>query len=520
MLPALTGKAMREADRFTIEALGIPGFTLMESAGRASALCIERTYGPLAGQRIACICGKGNNGGDGLVIARQLAGFGAEIFIYMMAGVEMLSPDAAANYKIIQELAHRDPKLVIHFQEIEDASSISIDHFDLLIDGLLGTGVTRTLSDRYANVVSWINKSDACVVALDLPTGLHADTGEILGEAVQADLTVTMGALKAGLLTGEGPACAGDIEVVEIGIPDLAIKQAAIQHNCAQVVTRAAVKSWLPERKHNVHKYSVGMSLVVAGAPGLSGAATLAATAAARSGAGAVICATDQSIQHILATKMTEVMSLALPASDEGINSNLALSALQKPLKKAASLLIGCGMGAKSGTQQFIRTLVHHTAIPTVIDADGLNAFIGHTDLFTQRAPGSLILTPHIGEFKRLAGSEVDLSDKISIVRHYAKKWQCVLILKGAPTVVSDESGHVYINPTINPALATAGSGDVLAGLCAGFLAQGLSPVKAALTALFLGGEAADRYTAHHHPSTMLATDIIDQFNQIVKAYV
>ena len=520
MLPALSGEAMREADRFTIETLGIPGFTLMESAGRASAEWIQRKYGPVAGKNIACLCGKGNNGGDGFVVARQLASMGAQMHLFLMAGEEALSNDAVSNYHILQALVDQDPEIIVQIHEIEHTDSFPDKFFDLLIDGLLGTGVTRSLSTRYAAAVAWINKNKAPVVSLDLPSGLHANTGEILGEVVRANLTISMGALKSGLLLGEGPVCAGEIEVVEIGIPAIAVSKAATAYNCAHVVTHEAVKSWLPNRKHDAHKYGVGMSLVVAGSPGLSGAATLAATAAARSGAGAVICATHTNVQPVLAAKMTEIMSLALPASANGIDTTAATSVLKKPLNKASSLLIGCGMGDQPDTQQFIRSLVELSNVPTVIDADGLNAFIGHTALFAKHTNNNLILTPHIGEFKRLAGDSVDLSDKISIARRYAVQWRCVLILKGAPTIVADKTGNVYINPTVNPALATAGSGDVLAGLCAGFLAQGLSPIKAALAALFLGGTAADRYTAHHHPATMLASDIIDQFKHVMQAYI
>lgn len=261
------------------------------------------------------------------------------------------------------------------------------------------------------------------------------------------------------------------------------------------------------------------MTLAIAGSDGLSGAATLAATAAARSGAGAVICACPESIQPVLATKMTEVMTIGLPTTQSGVDPQAAQSLLEKPLSKAGSLLVGCGMGSQPNTQTFARNLLTASNLPAVVDADGLNAFIGKTDLISEHADGKWILTPHLGEFKRLAGEDVDLNDRVTTVRECAQSWNCILLLKGAPSIVGTPDGEVFINPIINPAFATAGTGDVLAGLCAGFLAQGLSPVKSALSALYLGGEAANLYTSNHHPSTMLASDLIDQFTLVLNDY-
>ena len=420
---------------------------------------------------------------------------------------------------MLQRIAALDHQAHLTFETLGGSNPTLSESFDLLIDGLLGTGVTRTQSDKYLEVVAWMNNQQAPTVALDLPTGLHADTGEILGDAVKADCTVTMGALKSGLLLGEGPAFTGDVKVVEIGIPELAIEKAAQNFGVPRVVTKKAVQSWLPQRTHASHKYSVGMALALAGSDGLSGAATLAATSAARSGAGAVICACPESIQPVLATKMTEVMTVGLPTTQTGIDQTEALALLEKPLSKATSLLVGCGLGSKPDTQAFARDLLIQANLPAVVDADGLNAFIGKTELITAHADGKWILTPHLGEFKRLAGEDVNLKDRVSTVRQYAQSWNCILLLKGAPSIVGTPTGEVFINPIINPAFATAGTGDVLAGLCAGFLAQGLSPVKSALAALYLGGEAANLYTSNHHPSTMLASDLIDQFTLVLNDY-
>lgn len=517
--PALSSAAMREADRCTIEEIGIPGITLMESAGRAAVQCMVDRYGSMANQSVAVFCGKGNNGGDGFVVARLLATQGALVTIFMMAPANDLSPDAAKNHQILKNLIVVDESIQVTFSVLKDSEQLPASaSFNFIVDGLLGTGVTRSLRQLYRDVVDWINDQEATIIALDLPTGLHTDTGAVLGSAVRADLTVTMGAIKAGLLLGQGMEFAGEVLPVEIGIPEAAVLKAAQEFHCARVVTQEAVKSWLPRRSLQSHKYGVGMALVVAGSTGLTGAAALASMAASVSGAGAVVCATDEQVQQILDIKLTEVMTLGLPSTERGISAD-ALETLELSLAKAKSLLVGCGMGRRSDSQAFIRSLVTQNEMPVVIDADGLNAFVDHVDLFKKHADGNWILTPHLGEFRRLAGEDVDLSDPVATVRQFATTWNCTLVLKGAPTIVGDPTGQVFISPLVNPALATAGSGDILAGLCAGFLAQGLSPLNATLTSLYLGGLAANRYTAHHNAATMLASDLIDQFKLVMNDF-
>jgi NAD(P)H-hydrate epimerase len=379
------------------------------------------------------------------------------------------------------------------------------------VDALLGTGLTRTLREPVLGLVRYLNEQPAPVAALDVPTGLHSDTGAVLGDAVSAALTVTMGAAKGGLFLQDGPGRAGRVVTVEIGIPGFAIERALREQGGALRTTDAAVQAWLPHRTHEAHKYSVGLALVVAGSPGLTGAPAMASAAAARSGAGAVVCACPESIQPTLAGKLTEVMTLALPEGDDGLDADRALEVLAPRLAQARALLLGCGLGRARGTQDFIRRLLAQTDLPVVLDADGLNALAGHTDLLDRHADGRWILTPHAGEFKRLAGEDVDLSDRVRVARDHARRWNVHLVLKGMPSLVATPDGTVYLNGTGNPALATAGTGDILAGFCAGLLAQGLTPEAAAVCGLHLGGAAADRYAEHYGPRSMVATDLLDQ---------
>jgi NAD(P)H-hydrate epimerase len=511
MQPILTAEAMREADRLTIEAYGLPGFTLMETAGRGAADQIEAHVGPVAGKTVACFCGKGNNGGDGFVVARVLHARGARVQVFALSGPDEMSEDAARNWHLLEQLADNGrPHLTLtRFENLRQVAASQ--PADVYVDALLGTGLTSALREPIRSLVAWLNDQPQPTVALDVPTGLHSDIGTILGEAVQANLTVTMGALKAGLLLGKGPTLCGEIETVEIGIPRFVLEEVRQQPGCAWYPTDAAIANWLPRRAHDAHKYSAGLALVVAGSPGMTGAPVMAALSAARTGAGFVTCACPATIQNTLAIKLTEVTTLALPEQKNGgIDTKAALDALAPRLEKARALLIGPGMGQAPATQHFIRSLLQATSLPVVIDADGLNALADDPDFITRHAEGRWILTPHAGEFMRLADDDGDLTDRIRTAQTYAQRWNCVLLLKGMPSLTAAPDGTVYINRTGNPALATAGTGDVLAGMCTGLLAQGLSPLHAAVCALHVGGAAADRYALHRHGSTMMATDLLD----------
>ena len=529
----LTAEAMRAADRFTIEEYGLPSFTLMESAGRAAADAIAVTFGPLEDKTVAVFCGKGNNGGDGLVVARQLLEKGARLRVVLTAGAEALSEDAAHNLGLLEtwDAAHGDDRLTfVHFENLTQLAAFR--PADVHVDALLGTGLTSDLRAPVRGLVGWMNAQSAPAVALDVPTGLHSDTGQILGDVLRAALTVTMGARKAGLLLGDGPDVAGRVEVAEIGLPAFALEQAQQKHpdGCAHYPTDAAVRTLLPRRPRDAYKYSVGLALVVAGSPGMTGAPVMASTAAARAGAGYVACACPEAAQPTLAAKLTEITTVGLPASETpasgaaALDVDGALAALSGHLEKARALLVGPGLGRQQSTQRFIRRLLEEADVPAVVDADGLNALAAlgsapedTADWIAERADGRWILTPHAGEFKRLAGEETDLADRLRTAQRYARRWNAVLLLKGTPALVAAPDGTAYVSRTGNAALATAGTGDVLAGFTAGLLAQGLAPAEAALCALHLGGAAADRYAEQRGARSMMATDLLEQLPLLLR---
>ena len=515
MKPVLTAAQMREADRYTIDDLGIPGFTLMETAGRATAREITARFGPPRELSVCCLCGKGNNAGDALVVARLLADAGADVVVQMTSGVDELTPDARANLMLVQALANGDELASI---EIALDPAFEDRGFDLVIDGLLGTGLDSPLRDPTAHLVRQINGSGIPVVAVDVPTGLNADTGEVMGACILADVTVTMGALKQGLLINEGPDYAGDIVVVEIGIPRFVLEgDHTADPTSTWIPDHEDVSLILPSRPRRSHKYSAGMVLAVAGSPGLTGAPVLAASAAARVGAGAVVCACPESIQPVIAAKLDEVMTLALPSTENGLVVSESLEKLAGRLNQASALLLGCGLGRGTDTGDFVRQILRSTKLPGVIDADALFAL--DTEFLEQHGNPGWILTPHLGEFRQLVGDDADLTS-VDAARKYAIEWNTTVLLKGSPSVVGCPDGTVFINPTGNQALASAGTGDVLAGICAGFLAQGLDPSDAAVAALFIGGVAAERYTESYYLESMVAGDIVDLVPETLSLFV
>lgn len=520
--PVLTASAMRRADDFTIDDFGIPGFTLMESAGRGTALGIYACCGPVDGRRINVYCGKGNNGGDGFVIARYLFDRRAVVHVITVGDPDAISGDAASQYRLLQKLSDRDAEGRLTVAPYEDTSTIPAA--DVHVDALLGTGLTSDLREPILSLVRRINRMAGWKVAVDVPTGLHTDVGRPLGDAIRADVTFTMATRKTGHFLGEGKDLCGRLEVIDIGIPHFALREPVEsgRSGCAWLAADDTVRSWLPERSHDANKYSVGLALVIAGSAGMTGAPVMAATSAARAGAGYVVCACDERIESVLSVKMTEVTTIALPATDAGLDPDGARQAIGGRLNKTAAGLIGCGLGRAKGTQEFVRSFLSDVDLPMVVDADGLNALAGHTDVIARCADGRWILTPHMGEFRRLAGAEleetgIDAADRIGLAQHFARAWDCVLLLKGLPSIVATPSGTAWINATGNAGLAAAGTGDVLAGLCAGLLAQGMAPEHAAVAALHIGGAAADRFAEHRAARSMQAMDLADQVPYVLK---
>jgi len=506
----VTAAEMRLLDRATIEKGHASGEALMERAGRGVVTAMERTYGALLGMRVLALCGTGNNGGDGFVAARYLAAHGAEVHVVVLGDPTRIEGDARQHLEYLEKsgvVAHP-----MRTAEELDRYVASRDQWDFAIDALLGTGargVPEALAADGVNVLRTLDDQGTIVVAVDLPTGVQADTGAIARRAVRADLTVTFGFPKRGHFLFPGRAFVGRLDVVDIGLAEDAIAVSAI---AVSVSTAPDMAALLPARDPRAHKNSVGRILLVGGSVGLTGAVALAARAALRSGAGYVKAAVPKSLNDILEVKLTEEMTLPMPETAE---RTLAMAALEPVLARAADadvVAIGCGLSRHREASELTRRVVSECDRPMVIDADGLNAFEGHADAFA-RAKAPRVLTPHLGEMERLTGvpaAELE-ARRIDATREWAQRWRATVVLKGAPTVVASAEGRVAVNPTGNPGLATAGTGDVLTGTIAALLAQGLSPFDAARLGAYVHGMAGDLAAGDKGQAGLVASDVIEQ---------
>lgn len=481
-----TGEEMRRIDRDAIERLGLPGRVLMETAGRAVAAAVRARYPQV--RRPLLICGGGNNGGDGYVVARVLHDWDDRIEPVVMAVGDPArhSPEARANLEL---LSHAGVQ-VVERAELKDLEAW-LGRCDLVVDALFGVGVSRPLEGLAASVVDAIARCSLPVVAVDLPSGIASDTGESLGPAPRADLIVTLGLPKRALAVRafEG----AEVLVADIGLPVAAIESVDVRQ---RVLTVSAAARRLPTRPPEGHKGTFGHVLVVAGSPGKSGAAVLAAMGALRAGAGLVTVAAPALLAPLLAVKLNEAMTLALPESETGALGAGAAARLLEEAARRDVLVVGPGLGVEPETARVISELLGALERPAVVDADGLTAFAGRArDL---RADAARVLTPHPGEMARLLGCSIaDVQrDRVETARELANRSGAVVVLKGARTVVAepaeDGRGLVYINPTGSPALASGGSGDVLAGIVGALLAQGVDPLDAAALGVYLHGAAGD----------------------------
>ncbi|MGQ9559494.1 MAG: NAD(P)H-hydrate dehydratase [Candidatus Oleimicrobiaceae bacterium] len=501
MRPVMTARQMAECDRRAIEECGIPGLVLMENAGRGVAQAAEGLLGQVKGKEVAIFCGKGNNGGDGFVVARHLFNKGARVRLLLVGKKSEVKGDAAVNLRVAEKAGLRVEE-VAGREHINDCGSTN-----LVIDALFGTGLQGRVQGIVAEVIEAINTIGAPIVAVDVPSGLNSDDGSILGVGVRATVTVTMAALKRGLLFSPGREHAGRVTVADIGMPAWLLRD---KHLDTWQIESADVLQMLPQRAPNAYKNLCGVAVVVAGSTGMTGAAVLSAETVLRSGAGLAYLAVPASLNAVVEEKATEVISKPLTESASGHIGRGAVSQVAELFRQVHAVAIGPGLGTEQETVEAVWALVASCPHPLVVDADGLNALARKPDLLLRKT-GRLVLTPHPGELARLTGQarEVIVSNPVDRAREWAQRWGEVLVLKGAPTVVATPAGQVYINSTGNAGMATAGSGDVLTGLITGLLAQGLSPEHAAVAGVYLHGLAGDLAREELGERGMLAGDIM-----------
>ncbi len=521
MFPVLTAEEMRRIDQLTIESIGIPGVVLMERAGQFTYLLIRDLLNDMENPMVVVFCGKGNNGGDGMVIARYLHYVDMDVRVICLARPEDFRGDAQVNLKILQNL-----EIPLYFVKTPSQlngliASEALNSANLVVDALLGTGIRGAVSGFMKNAIEVINQSFTCpVVAVDIPSGLLADHTDVTDVYVKADLTVTMGAPKRCHVVYPAKIACGKVEVADIGIPP-------------EVVERQDLSTYVlmpedfipPLRFEMANKYTAGKVAVLAGSPGYTGAATLTAQAAAKIGAGLVILGIPESLNPILEQKLTEVITRPLPETPEHTIGKMSLPAVQELLDWCNLLIIGPGLGRSYEVQETILELLTGFDKPVVIDADALYALAMHPDFFQEAARSSWILTPHDGEFLRFL-PEVDknqlLRHRIDLARQFAVKHKVTLNLKSATSLTVSSMGEVFINSTGNSALAKGGTGDVLSGFIGGMIVQRPdgNPVFATAMANLLHGYIADYYVRKKPAHTLMASDLLTYVDEALNDLV
>lgn len=496
---------MKKLDDWAVNDYGIPSLLLMENAGGAVVNKIQHILKDVVGRHIIILAGKGNNGGDALVVARRLHELGAEVRLFLLYPPDRLSGDTLENWRLVE-------KQGLKWHLLGDENSfyllkLRINQCDLVVDGIFGTGFRGKPEKSIARVIRTINDSTPPVLAIDLPSGLEADSGRVEDICIKADYTVTFAWAKRGLVVYPGKKYVGELEVANISLPGEAIRELNREE---YYVDSDLVRNMLPPRDWDTHKNSLGHMLLIAGSAGMTGAAYLAAKAGLRSGAGLVTACLPRQLAGRFDAVLPEVITRGV-AGEHGTISSSAWPEIEKLMPGKKAVVFGPGLGTQPDIKEILQKLFQHAGIPLVIDADGLNVLAQDRDILKQ-AQSQVILTPHPGEMARLLGvstAEV-MANRVEKAQEAAAAFQAIVVLKGASTVTATPQGSVYINSTGNPALATAGTGDVLAGTIGGFLAQGMSPAEAAFLGVYIHGLAGDLAAKNKGVRGVIASDVLE----------
>ncbi len=510
----VTSHTMQEIDKLTSREFAIPGLQLMENAGRS---CVEEIVAEF-GLNGCCVvmAGKGNNGGDGHVIARLLCQKGWKVKVIVLADREQVTGDAATNLEKLPD------SFVVFCTEEGQLSSRHMEELfqaDVIVDALLGTGLRSNISGIYLEAIDLINTSGRPVVSVDIPSGIHGTTGRILGDAVRAYITVTFAFAKLGHVLYPGAEHTGRLVVADIGIPPKLMESAPGY----DFLNAETMRPLLHRRDRLAHKGHFGHCLIIAGSTGKTGAAALSANSAMRAGSGLVTLGAAESINSILEIKTTEVMTFPLPDSGSGNLTNSAFTAIEKLLVGKDAVAVGPGLDRRPGTYALVQNLVETITLPMVIDADGLNALAEDITVLRRKKSKQVILTPHPGEMSRLLGTSIPDVEaiRISVAQEFARNYDVFLVLKGARTIIASPTGTAAINGSGNPGMATGGMGDVLTGIIVSLLGQGYTAWDACCLGVFLHGFAADMVAEEKGEIGINASDVHEKlpyaYNKLLK---
>jgi len=509
----VTGTEMKKLDAWAVGEFGIPSLLLMENAGAAVARKAREILRNAADRQIVVLAGKGNNGGDALAAARHLHEMGAEVRLFLLFDPGEFSGPALDNWSLIE-------KLGIKWHLLNDENSnyllkLRLNQCELVLDGIFGTGFKGAPSENITRVINAVNESTCPVLAIDIPSGLEADTGQVRGSCIRATHTVTLAWAKRGLVLFPGRTYTGEMEVAGISLPREALK---LLDGEEHYVDNGYVRGLLPPREQEGHKNTFGHVLVIAGSPGMTGAAWLAGKAALRSGAGMVTVCLPSSLAGNFDAALPEAITRGVEETGEKTLDAAAWPAIERLMKNKKALVFGPGLTARPEIREILEKVVSHARVPLVIDADGLNV-LAHNTQVLQKAHVPVVLTPHPGEMSRLTGiatAQVQ-ADRVGTAREAARRLNAVVVLKGAATVTATPAGNVFINSTGNPVLATAGTGDVLAGAIGGLLAQGLDAETACLCGVYIHGLAGDLTAQKTGQRGALAGDILEMLPRALK---
>jgi NAD(P)H-hydrate epimerase len=508
----LNTQQMRDADRRTIEEIGLPSIVLMENAGRQAVAAMEAAFDDLATSHVAVLCGRGNNGGDGFVVARTLAQRGVDSTVFLLGSVAEVRGDARTNLEVLGRIGLAVVEIAnaqdweLHFSEVSAC--------DLIVDALLGTGFSGTLTGLLETVVADVNGLGVPIVSIDLPTGVSADSHQVAGTAIEASMTVTLAAPKIPLVFPPADSHGGDLVIADIGIPPPVIDE--LEGPYIELLTRERMRELVPARAADSHKGDFGHVLIVAGSFGKTGAAHLSALGALRSGAGLVTVASPRSAVPIIAAMGAEYMTEPLEETAAG---TVDFAALDRVFElKADVIAVGPGLGRGPSTAAFVHGLVERAGVPIVVDADALNAFAGDPDRLVGRDGVDVVVTPHPGEMARLLNVTVEAvqNDRLNYAREFAAARRVHVVLKGHRTIIAGPENRAFVNLTGNAGMATGGTGDLLTGMIAAWLAQLLDAEAACKLAVYLHGTAGDLAEADEGDVALVASDIANHLGDAV----
>ena len=506
----VNAEQMQKMDKETIEDFGIPGIVLMESAGRGAFDIIMREFSDIHSMEVCVLAGRGNNGGDAFVIARYLMEQNIAVNIFLLSAIDKVKGDARTNLDLARNLAAKHPNATL--TEVPDAETFEelkeeiLDH-DLFVDGILGTGLTSDVRGFFKDVIETVNLSRQPVFSIDIPSGVNADTGKPCGTAIRATATATFGHAKTGHILHPGDEYTGTLAVIDIGIPGFISDK---HHGGVSLLETEDVEKLFHPRVKTSHKGDYGHALILAGSPGKTGAAALAANAAARTGAGLVTLGVPEGSNPSVEPQVTEPMTYPLAEDADGCVDESAYDRIADLLKGKDAFAFGPGSGTGSGTAALLKKLIKTVDVPFVIDADGLSIIAEQPDMLKEAA-ARIILTPHPGEMARLTGrtaKEVQ-GNRLTCAREFADQFGVIVVLKGAKTVIAVPDGPAFICPAGNPGMATGGMGDVLTGIITGLAARGFTPETAAAAGVHIHALAGDFLAEQRQGPGFLASDML-----------